>query len=49
MADTALLSEIERELSEIHVQAERLAGRLHAFGTVVERYGQDNDVEERNG
>ena len=35
MADKALLSEIERELSEIRVQAERLVGRLHALARKV--------------
>ncbi len=40
MADhTELLAELRRELLELITQAERLAGRLRAMETVIERYG----------
>ena len=42
MSDKKLLAEVQRELSEIRVQAERLAGRLQALETIIERYGQDD-------
>ena len=43
MSDEELLAEIQRELSEIRVQAERTAGRLQALETIIERYGQDDE------
>ena len=43
MADqTKLLAEVQRELTAIRIEAERLAGRVQALETVVERYGQDD-------
>jgi hypothetical protein len=41
MADHKLLEELRRELPELITAAERLAGRLRAMETVVERYGGD--------
>lgn len=36
-----LLTEVRRELTAIRIEAERLAGRVRALETVVERYGAD--------
>ncbi len=42
MADRAeLLAELRRELLELTTQAERLAGRLMAMATIIERYGDE--------
>ena len=43
MADQVLLAEVRREPSDIRVQAERLAGRLQALETIIERYGEDGE------
>jgi hypothetical protein len=45
MADQTLLTEIQRELLELIAQVERVAGRLRAMETIIERYGQDGDGE----
>ena len=43
MADqTELLAEVQRELTEIRIEAERLAGPVRALETVIERYGRDD-------
>jgi hypothetical protein len=42
MADhTELLAEVQRELTAIRIEAERLAGRVRALETIIERYGND--------
>lgn len=43
MADQELLTDVWRELAEICKQAERLASRLQALETIVERYGNDGE------
>ena len=45
MADQQLLAEVRRELTEIRIEAERLAGRVQALETIIERYGHDDDNE----
>jgi hypothetical protein len=39
MADHELLEVLRRELKELITAAERLAGRLRAMETVIERFG----------
>jgi hypothetical protein len=44
MADhTELHAEVQRELTAIRVETERLAGRVRALETIVERYGADDE------
>jgi len=45
MADQELLREMQRELLELITQVERIAGRLRAMETIIDRYGQDDNGE----
>ena len=38
---TEILAEVRRELTAIRIEAERLAGRVRALETIIERFGQD--------
>ena len=50
MADhTELLAEVRRELSAIRVEAERLAGRVRALETIIERFGADEKYAPNGG
>ena len=42
MKESELLDEVLRELTKMRIEAERLAGRLRALETIIERYGQDD-------
>ena len=38
--DAELIAEVQRALTAIRIEAERLAGQVRALETIIERYGQ---------
>lgn len=43
---TELLAEVQRELTAIRIESERLAGRLRALETTIERYGDEDEKRQ---